>query len=257
MTRERTLYLPSLLLVLAGLWLIASPWVLGEASGSDPGVLSMVGGGVLITLLAAGNLWVDPTTRVLSGLIVVLGLWMMAAPLVLGYASHLPWTWSSVIAGVVVVALAVVDVSARTVASVPSALARMVHGPWIGRHYVPAFAYEYEDFPVNLLARWRDRMGSEPGAWQGEFRGVGPRGWRRPDEDILDEVCARMADHAHLNASDIDVTVSGGEVTLQGTVSSRAARRMAETIADSVSGVRDVDNQLRVPARDAEIRRAA
>jgi hypothetical protein len=50
-----------------------------------------------------------------------------------------------------------------------------------------------------------------------------------------------MADHPRLDASELEVRVADGQVTLLGVVSSRMARRLAEDIADSVSGVRDVD----------------
>ena len=49
-----------------------------------------------------------------------------------------------------------------------------------------------------------------------------------------------------LDASDIDVTVTDGEVTLTGTVWSREEKRRAEDIAESVPGVRHVQNNLRV-----------
>jgi osmotically-inducible protein OsmY len=56
-----------------------------------------------------------------------------------------------------------------------------------------------------------------------------------------------MADDPELDASDIDVMVAAdGVVTLQGTVPDRRSKRLAEHIADSVSGVRDVHNQLRL-----------
>ncbi|HXR89686.1 MAG TPA: BON domain-containing protein, partial [Steroidobacteraceae bacterium] len=42
---------------------------------------------------------------------------------------------------------------------------------------------------------------------------------------------------------------SNGEVTLNGAVDSRQAKRCAEDIADSVSGVRHVQNNLRVRER--------
>lgn len=42
------------------------------------------------------------------------------------------------------------------------------------------------------------------------------------------------------------MSVSNGEVTLTGTVQSRAEKFMAEETADDVSGVSDVHNQLRV-----------
>ena len=42
------------------------------------------------------------------------------------------------------------------------------------------------------------------------------------------------------------VKVSGGVVTLTGTVEDRNAKRMAEDVAESISGVQEVQNQLRV-----------
>jgi BON domain len=86
------------------------------------------------------------------------------------------------------------------------------------------------------------------------FRGRGPRGYQRSDAQIRDVICERMADHPALDASDVDVMVAAdGIVTLQGTVGSRQARRLAEEIADSVTGVRDVHNQLRL-ASEAGVR---
>jgi osmotically-inducible protein OsmY len=48
------------------------------------------------------------------------------------------------------------------------------------------------------------------------------------------------------NASDIEIVVVSGEVTLQGAVHDRADKRLAEDLAEQVSGVREVNNQLRV-----------
>jgi osmotically-inducible protein OsmY len=58
-------------------------------------------------------------------------------------------------------------------------------------------------------------------------------------------------DDPHIDGSDIELTVSGGEVTLTGTVGSRGEKRRAEDVADSVSGVSHVQNNLRVKQRDA------
>jgi osmotically-inducible protein OsmY len=42
------------------------------------------------------------------------------------------------------------------------------------------------------------------------------------------------------------VTVANGEVTLDGTVPSREQKRRAEDVVDDLSGVRNVQNNLRV-----------
>lgn len=86
---------------------------------------------------------------------------------------------------------------------------------------------------------------------QARYRGVGPRNYRRSDERILEDINERLTDDHHIDASDIGVKVEGGEVTLSGTVEDRAARRRAEDIAESVSGVGHVQNDLRVAGRTA------
>jgi len=80
----------------------------------------------------------------------------------------------------------------------------------------------------------------------GPHRGKGPVGYQRSDEQIRDRVCESLADDDQLDASQIEVAVSGGEVMLSGTVDDRRAKRDAEDCAASVPGVRDVQNRLRV-----------
>lgn len=80
----------------------------------------------------------------------------------------------------------------------------------------------------------------------GQHTGRGPRGYRRADERIWEDVCDRLTDDGHVDASDIDVRVNDGEVTLDGTVRSREEKHHAEDIIDSVPGVRDVHNRLHV-----------
>jgi hypothetical protein len=80
----------------------------------------------------------------------------------------------------------------------------------------------------------------------GPHAGRGPQGYQRSDSRIEEDACERLTHHGMLDASGIQVQVNNGEVTLTGTVESRQAKRMAEDILDSISGVRDVNNQLRV-----------
>jgi osmotically-inducible protein OsmY len=49
-----------------------------------------------------------------------------------------------------------------------------------------------------------------------------------------------------VDASEIEIEVKNCEVTLKGTVDNRQAKRMAEDVAESCSGVKEVHNQLRV-----------
>jgi hypothetical protein len=80
----------------------------------------------------------------------------------------------------------------------------------------------------------------------GPYTGQGPMGYHRSDERIREDVCERLTQHGWIDAGKIEVEVSRGEVTLKGSVGSRASKRMAEETAESVSGVLDVQNQIRV-----------
>jgi hypothetical protein len=80
----------------------------------------------------------------------------------------------------------------------------------------------------------------------GPHSGRGPQGYQRSDERVREDINERLTHHGQINAQDIDVEVNNCEVTLKGTVNSRQAKRIAEDIAESVWGVRDVHNQLRV-----------
>jgi osmotically-inducible protein OsmY len=53
------------------------------------------------------------------------------------------------------------------------------------------------------------------------------------------------------------VQVENGEVILEGTVDSRPSKRMAEETAETVSGVHDVHNRLRIEERDHDRDRMA
>jgi osmotically-inducible protein OsmY len=55
-----------------------------------------------------------------------------------------------------------------------------------------------------------------------------------------------LTDDSYIDATDIEVIVNNGMVTLTGRVDSREDKRRSEDIAESVSGVTDVSNQLRV-----------
>jgi hypothetical protein len=80
----------------------------------------------------------------------------------------------------------------------------------------------------------------------GPHRGKGPMGYQRSDERIRELVCEALADDDLIDASQIHVTVKDGEVTLSGTVDDRRTKREAEDCVASVTGVRDVQVQLKV-----------
>ena len=81
---------------------------------------------------------------------------------------------------------------------------------------------------------------------QGSYSGRGPKDYRRSDDRVREEICDCMTDDPMLDASEITVVVSNGEVILSGTVTSRDQKRRAEDVAERISGVKDVTNQLRI-----------
>jgi len=103
---------------------------------------------------------------------------------------------------------------------------------------------------------WWDRTKDEVRSWMGDadaeerrrmdHQGRGPRGYTRSDARISEDINDRLTDDWGVDATDIEVAVSNGEVTLTGSVDSRMAKRRAEDIAAYVSGVKDVQNNLRV-----------
>jgi osmotically-inducible protein OsmY len=107
-----------------------------------------------------------------------------------------------------------------------------------------------------------ERAGDEVRSWFGDedadrrrqddmrsaehHRGRGPKGYQRSDERIREDVNDRLTDDPHVDASEIEVAVANREVTLTGTVNSRFEKRHAEDLAESISGVTHVQNNLRV-----------
>lgn len=107
---------------------------------------------------------------------------------------------------------------------------------------------------------WWDRASDEVASWFGdedatrrrrmdqqrdEYRGRGPKNYKRSDDRIREDVNDRLSE-GYLDASDIEVEVQNTEVVLTGTVNSRADKRRAEAVAESVTGVSNVENRLRV-----------
>lgn len=109
---------------------------------------------------------------------------------------------------------------------------------------------------------WWDRSKEKTSSWfnsddsdndqRGKHRGKGPRGYKRSDDRIHEDVSDRLSDDVYVDASDVEVKVEGAEVILSGTVHSREEKRRAEDLAESVSGVTNVQNLLRVEQPSVE-----
>jgi hypothetical protein len=80
----------------------------------------------------------------------------------------------------------------------------------------------------------------------GPYVGRGPKGYARSDESIYEEACQRLLRDGYVDATDIEVKVEHGEVTLEGWVEDRDQKRLAEDLVEAVPGVVDVHNRTRI-----------
>jgi hypothetical protein len=124
---------------------------------------------------------------------------------------------------------------------------RYGHGPGIENMESPRLGYgtsttrrtseDHELGHGGMLGTWR--------AGEPRSLGRGPKGYQRSDDRIREDICDRLM-MSWMNAENVDVLVREGEVTLQGTVTSRDEKRAIEAVAESVLGVRDITNALRI-----------
>jgi osmotically-inducible protein OsmY len=77
-------------------------------------------------------------------------------------------------------------------------------------------------------------------------RGRGPKNFVRSDARLHELICERLTDDDYIDARDISVEVSNGEVTLQGTVPMHPQKSAVEDLVAGIAGVSEVHNQLSV-----------
>lgn len=107
---------------------------------------------------------------------------------------------------------------------------------------------------------WFEKAGDKISSWFSDdddernrgYRGRGPKGYKRSDDRIKEDINDRLTDDPMLDASDIEIEVKEGEVTLSGKVEHRRAKRYAEDIVESIPGVRDVENKIKVKDRESD-----
>ncbi len=118
---------------------------------------------------------------------------------------------------------------------------RQSHG---GRDRFPGGAWgDSQEFGRNTNFRESDTFKDSQFSGKG-FTGLGPKGYKRTDERIREEVCEVLFKSPLVDASDIEVTVTEGIVTLSGSVDGRYAKREAEFAVEHLAGVQDVKNEL-------------
>ncbi|HTL35842.1 MAG TPA: BON domain-containing protein, partial [Kofleriaceae bacterium] len=139
-------------------------------------------------------------------------------------------------------------------------------GPEYGAHmsYMGDPRVEWNRGPEYNRGDWNDytreehheSVGQRIKHWLQGHRGKGPQGYQRSDERIREHVCEVLSDDDRVDATYIEVAVKNGEVTLSGTVQDRDTKRLAEQCIEDISGVKDVQNNIRVAPRDQQMGRA-
>jgi osmotically-inducible protein OsmY len=94
----------------------------------------------------------------------------------------------------------------------------------------------------------------QAGAWTGQERRQEPRDGiageggarlrRKTDDSLAQEIHEILTSDPELDATDVEVVVEGGAVTLSGEVEHPDAKLLAEELTESVAGVRLVHNRL-------------
>ncbi|WPU66694.1 BON domain-containing protein [Peredibacter starrii] len=79
---------------------------------------------------------------------------------------------------------------------------------------------------------------------QEDYFGKGPKGYKRSDDRIRDEVNEALYLSREINASEIEIEVTDGLVFLRGKVESRPIKRLTEEVIENIAGVIDVRNEL-------------
>jgi len=118
---------------------------------------------------------------------------------------------------------------------------RYGHGPGVENMDAPRTGY-------GTATTRRDDHEMGHGGFLGA-RGRAPKGYQRSDERIREDICDGLM-MSWMNAENVDVQVRNGEVTLQGTVRSRDEKRAIEALAESVLGVKDLINSIRIERRE-------
>ncbi len=91
------------------------------------------------------------------------------------------------------------------------------------------------------------RTAAAPAAASAQYRGVGPKGYRRSDPRVREHVCDQLLLDPYLDASRIVVRVANGRVVLTGSVPNERMRESAVAVASNAAAGA-VDDKLQVTA---------
>jgi hypothetical protein len=138
--------------------------------------------------------------------------------------------------------------------------------PWFNHPFQPDYDYERERDLRTKPDRWQDQENRQRQREEirrrraalahrhsesnrripGPYEGLGPVGYRRSNENILEDICERLTMHGQVDASRFRVEVDDGVVRLEGEAPDRWTKRQVEDLASSVPGVFRIENHLRL-----------
>lgn len=110
-------------ILVLGLWLLVSPFVAGYASTTGAAAWNAYVVGIAVMIFAASALWAPSFGMDEEWVNLVLGLWLVAAPFVLGfYTADSVAAWNQIVVGVLIAGDAIWALAARRSGTeVPSA----------------------------------------------------------------------------------------------------------------------------------------
>jgi hypothetical protein len=106
--------------------------------------------------------------------------------------------------------------------------------------------YDSDDYNRYAGPEYLDRvsLSNAYGHYVAPGQGKGPKGYRRADALIYEDVCEALLNDPMIDPSDIDVEVKDGVVSFRGAVENRQMKREVEISIEHISEVVDVFNLL-------------
>jgi BON domain len=118
----------------------------------------------------------------------------------------------------------------------------------LARESYPQDRYPRESYPRHQPYPY-PRAAGMPGAPPQRRRyPLGPKGYKRSDERLREDISERLMQAYDIDSSDVTIQVLGAKVVLEGTVPDRYMKHAIENLADAAPGVEDVENRIRVVA---------
>lgn len=110
-TRNDTARWASGVNIIAGFWLLLSPWIYSTAA-NEGGVWNSFIVGIAVVIIAALRVFgVAPSW--LSWVNVALGIWMILSPWIYNYSFNTSRLWNSIIIGIIIAALGAISATAE------------------------------------------------------------------------------------------------------------------------------------------------